>query len=250
MIRRSGVRGIGRFVLVGACCLGGWISVAAAGASPALACTIAPGTATCAPDNDAVSGHATVVDKKSGTIMTSPSGIVANWTEYVFRDPVMDPTGQNGNMFCANCLDWLVQVTSTNASTAQIERVTVSDFSGWSIDLGVDSNTATGPSQLQTNGTISPNNVERSNGSGGILGWDFNSSVFNAGKTSVWLEAETNSTAFQPGTISVQDGVAGSDTADAPALPEAWVPGLGVAGGGVVGLFALRRRRRQPQPTP
>ncbi|MFN2582266.1 MAG: hypothetical protein ABR498_05945 [Candidatus Dormibacteria bacterium] len=243
----NSVRGIGRIVLVGATCLAGWGVGAVVGAAPALACPIAPGTPTCAPDNDGVSSSATLVDQKSGTITTSPSGIVANWTEYVFRDPVFDATGQAGNMFCANCLDWLVQVTSTNQSTQQIERVTVSDFSGWSIDLGVDSDTATGPSQLRTNGTLAPNNVERSAGSGGILSWDFNTNnnVFNAGKTSVWLEAETNSTAFQAGTISVQDGVAGSDPADAPALPEAWVPALGVAGGGVVGLFALRRRKRQ-----
>jgi hypothetical protein len=49
-----------------------------------------------------------------------------------------------------------------------------------------------------------------------------------------------------PGTVAWQGATVNSDPAFGPAVPEAvWVPALGLAGGGVLGLFALRRRRAQ-----
>ncbi len=93
-----------------------------------------------------------------------------------------------------------------------------------------------------------PNNVERST-NGSILSWDFNTATteIRDGQSTVLLEAETSSTTVVPGTISVQDGAAGSASALGPALPEVpWVPVVGLFGGALAGLVLYRRGRRVP----
>jgi hypothetical protein len=219
--------------------LGGWVATAAIAATPALACPIAPGTSTCGPDILTVGPTSTLIASQSGTISDSVSGtsIVANYTENVYRDPT--------NPYCANCLDWVVKVMNTTGSTDPIERVTVSNFTGFLTDIGVDSNGAPG---ITNNGTITPNNVERFS-TGAILSWDFNGTSppnpINPGQTTVLLEIQTNAYQYRPGTLSVQNGVAGSGPAFGPVIPEtAWVPALGLAGGIAIGGVVWRRRRR------
>lgn len=235
-----GLRFAARLATLATLGLGGWVAASTVAATPAFACPISPGTSSCAPDVLTVSPSATLVASQSNTITATDSisgtTIVANYTENVYQDPA--------NNYCAGCLDWVVKVTNTQASNDAIERVTVSNFAGYLTDIGVDSN---GAPNLTNNGTVTPNNVER-NGSGSVLSWDFNASSpdnsIQPGQTSVLLEIETNATTYKPGTISVQDGVAGSGPAFGP-LPEVpLVPALGLMGGVVIGAVAWRRRRQ------
>ncbi|MBV8083299.1 MAG: hypothetical protein JO247_00645 [Chloroflexi bacterium] len=204
----------------------------------AAACAIAPGTNTCAPDVLTVSPSATQVATATNTInVTDPSSgatINATYTENVYRDPT--------NTYCANCLTWVVKVANSWTSTDTVERVTVSNFAGFSTDIGTDSNGAPG---MTDTGTQSPVNVER-NTSGSVLAWDFNTSgsEIQPGQTSHLLEIETNATQYKPGTVTVQDGVAGSGPGFGPVVPEVvFVPALAAAGGAAFGLFRWRRRR-------
>jgi hypothetical protein len=223
----------------------GWTASAAVGAAPAFASCgspISPGTNTCAPDQLTVSPSATVFDSKSGTITASPPTFTADWTETVYKDP--------GNTLCSspgNCLTWVVKITGhiPSGSTDVIERVTISNFAGFIVNLGYINPPNTAPGQTNT-GTQIPPNVERST-NGSILTWDFNTatSEIRDGQSTVLLEAMTNSTQIVPGTISVQDGAAGGGIADGPALPEIpWVPVLGLFGGALAGGVLYRRGRR------
>jgi hypothetical protein len=234
------MRGLGRVVAVATFCIGGWTAGAVVAASPALACVIAPGTFTCAPDNLTVSPSSTLVSQKTNTVTTCPNTkcLTAVYREDVYRDPAPNAVCPGGS-----CLTWLVQVTNNAGSSDIAARVTISDFAGFATDIGIETNTPPAGSGFST-GTVVPNNVSRDNS--GNLAWDFFSQSIAAGSTSVVLEVQTNAQAVVPGTISVQDGSATSDPAFGPAVPEAvWVPALGLAGGGVLGLFALRRRRAQ-----
>ena len=168
----------------------------------------------------------------------SGSTIIATYTENVYRDPT--------NPYCGTCLDWVVKVSNAQNSTDPIERVTVSNFTSYLTDIGVDSNGAPG---LTNNGTVAPNNVERNNsGIHPLVGLQFLDRPSNStslhGQTSVLLEIATNATDFKPGTISVQNGVAGSGPALGPIPEVPFVPALGLMGGVAIGGFAWRRRRR------
>ena len=207
-----------------------------------------------------LSPNATLVAHQTNTISITSSGttITSTYTENVYRDPTSNYSATCGS----NCLTWILQVTNdaqsvggNPASNDNIDRITASNFTGFLTDIGVNTNgVPVSQSQgLTTTGTQAPVNVERSGaspqGTGSNMRWDFSNSSTNndlaPGQTSVLLEIETNSTQVTPGHVSVQDGLSASGSGFSPALPEAWVPALGVVGGGVVGLFALRRRRQQ-----
>jgi hypothetical protein len=234
-----------RIGAVAACALSGWGAGAIIAATPAFASCgspIAAGTNTCSPDQLTVSPSATVFDSKSGTITASPPTFTADWTETVYKDPT--------NTLCSspgNCLTWVVKITGhiPSGSSDVIERVTISKFDGFIINLGYINPPNTAPGQTNI-GTQIPNNVERST-NGSILTWDFNtaSTEIRDGQSTVLLEAMTNGTQIVPGTISVQDGAAGGGIADGPALPEVpLVPVLGLFGGALAGLILYRRGRR------
>lgn len=212
--------------------LGGWVGTSAVAATPALACSIAPGTTTCVPDVLTVSPSATLVSSHTETVNNGS----LNWTytERVYRDPT--------NIYCGTCLTWVVKVTANATDRAGIQRVTVSDFSSYLTDIGTVSGSAPG---ITNDGTRAPNNVGR-DGTGSVLSWDFTTNPIGAGQKSVLLEIETNSTAVKPGTISVQDGVAGSSENAFGPIPEVpFVPALALLGGVAIGGVLWRRRRQE-----
>jgi hypothetical protein len=69
-------------------------------------------------------------------------------------------------------LTWLLQVSSVSSSTDTIEKITISHFSGFITDMGIDTG-PTYPSPLTPAGSITPTNVEHS-ADGNVLRWDFN----------------------------------------------------------------------------
>ena len=133
---------LGRIGVVAACAFGGWAAGAAAMASPALACFTTPGL-TCAPDPLTVNSGATLFNQKSGTITaqdnstTPPTLIVADYTENVYQDQDNTLCGTPGK-----CLTWVLQVTNRASSTDTIARVTVSNFVGFTTDVGINTNGA------------------------------------------------------------------------------------------------------------
>ncbi len=232
---------LARTLAVAALGLVGWGAGAALSPGHASACLISPGTTTCAPDVLSVDSSAVLVGQKSGTIVSTPDGTVhASYIEQVWRDP------SNALGSCApNCLTWTLEIQNLAASTEVIERITIASFSGFLTDMGI---ATSAPPGAPPPGTIPPANVERSSGTGAVLAWDFNTttSEIQPTQTTVLLEAETNSTTIKMGTVSVQDGEAGSGPGLAPAVPEAlWVPAIGLLGGAFAGGWMLRKRRRR-----
>ena len=235
---------LGRIGVVAACAFGGWAAGAAAMASPALACFTTPGL-TCAPDPLTVNSGATLFNQKSGTITaqdnstTPPTLIVADYTENVYQDQDNTLCGTPGK-----CLTWVLQVTNRASSTDTIARVTVSNFVGFTTDVGINTNGAPGMTDSASN--IAPDRVSRSS-DGHVVRWDFGTtggSEVGLGQTTRLLEIQTNSTNTVPGTVTVQDGVAGNGPGLSPAVPDAlWVPALGLFGGALAGGYAVRRKR-------
>lgn len=235
---------LGRIGVVAAFAFGGWTAGAAAMAAPAFACFVGPG-GSCAPDLLTVNASATLFNQQGGTITatdnttTPPTMIVADYTERVYRDPDNTLCGSPGN-----CLTWVLQVTNRASSTDTIARVTVSNFAGFTTDVGINTNGAPGMTDSASN--IAPDRVSRSN-DGKVVRWDFGTnggSEVGLGQTTRLLEVQTNSTSTVPGTVTVQDGVAGNGPGLSPAIPETlWVPALGLFGGALAGGFMFRRRR-------
>lgn len=219
-------------------CLGGLTAWAAVAAGPALA-VACPDGGTCAPALLTVSPTASVVASTHG-MMTATGSFTVTYTESVFADPT--------NEYCNGCLDWVLQMTNSGTSIDPIQRLNISHFAGFIVDIGVNTNGATG---FPVAGTGAPNSVERDL-SGKIVTWDFTGrNELMAGTKTVRLEAETNATNFEPGLISFQDGGATQASGFEPAapkvaIPEApWVPGFGVLAGTVAAVFALARRGRR-----
>ena len=234
---------LARVGAVAACALTGWGAGAIIAATPAAACPIAQGTPTCAPDVLTISPSATVVASASGTITPTPPNFTADWVEKVYKDPANTLCNSPGN-----CLTWIVEITGhiPNGSTDVIQRVTVSAFQGFTVDLGYIQPPNTAPGMTNPPAGNVPNNVSRST-NGSTLSWDFTtaSTEIRDGQSTVLLEAETSATTVVPGTISVQDGTAGGATAIGPALPEVpWVPVIGLFGGALAGGILYRRGRR------
>jgi hypothetical protein len=241
----------GRLGAVLVACLFGLTAGGALTAAPVFACdTSAPGT-TCAPDSLATSTSSTLAASQSGTLdscsLLSPPATCfnASFTEEVYRDP--------SNVFCANCLDWLIQLTDNTVPQSDtvdpIARVTIGNFSGWRTDQGTDSNAPPSGSSESGSGTAAPTGVSRDNSST-VLAWDFagTSEIF-PGQTTVILDVMTNATAVCSGQISAQDQSAAPATALGPCssavTPE--VPAtllIVVVGGAAVGGFLYLRRRR------
>jgi len=232
-------------------CLLGLTVGGALTATRVVACdTSTPGT-TCAPDSVATSTSSTLVASQSGTLnscslLTPPATcFVASYREEVYQDP--------SNVFCANCLDWLIQLTDNTVPQSDtvdpIERVTIGNFSGWQTDQGTDSNAPPSPSSESGSGTAAPTAVSRDS-SGTVLAWEFAGiSEILPGQTTVILDVMTNATTVCPGQISAQDqsaapatGLAPCASAVTPEVPATLL--IVVVGGVAVGGFLYLRRRR------
>lgn len=162
----------------------------------------------------------------TGTI-TASSGtdnMSVSFTETVYKDP--------SNTWCHNCLDFVY--VFNNIGPDVNERYSMSNFTGFSIDAG------TTPF-----GIHDPTTIDRS-GTGPNIGFNFpGSDEIVAGQTTVSLVIETNATNVTAGTVSAQDGVAGSSAvALAPASPTPEPGSLGLMGGGLLVIGGLLRRAR------
>ena len=226
--------------------LGGWSVGAVAAAGSAAACEINPGPGSCPPDALTVGPTATVIATQHHTVTAAEGSgktLTATYTENVYRDP--------SNKYCANCLVYVVQVFNDNSgqngppSTDFIEHVTVNDFSGSFVDIGVSTNGAPG---MTDNGTGAPVQVDRS-GDGSVITWDFTGSSANElqpGQTTKLLEVITNDSSYKPGSVGILDGAGLFAPGFEPQVPEAiWVPAFTLLGGMMVGGVALRRRHNR-----
>ena len=168
-----------------------------------------------------------IIATASGTIAPSVGSahFSVDFTENVFQDPA--------NMFCAGCLDFVY--VFTNHGPDVNERYSMSSFAGFMLNVGTD------PFNVATN----PSTIDRSNnGNGPNVGFNFPGIIeVAAGMTTVSLVIQTNATHVVPGTVTAQDGVAGSVAALAPAvIPE---PGsLVLMGGGLIAVGGFLRRSR------
>jgi hypothetical protein len=226
----------------------GWLAGAGIVAAPASACVVAP-SGSCAPDTLTVgAGSVQVGTTQTGsatsTGCTSGQCIVYTYTERVYRDPENAVTPACASAH--NCLDWVVQISNNASSGDTIGRVTLSNFSGFTTDMGI---TSAAPGFTNASSPVAPTTVSR-NSSGSALEWEWNSSAeIEPGETSSLLEAETNATQIVAGNINVIDGSTSTVPAYGPALPEAaWVPAIGLLGGVIGGAFVMRRRRQTLTP--
>lgn len=144
------------------------------------------------------------------------------------------------NVFCAGCLDFFVAVTSSAASTDDIERVTLASFSGYLTDVGFSIGAGNIPDSAV------PQTVDRSS-NGSVIGFNF--AIPNGvapGSSTEVLEVQTNATAFVEGTLQVIDSSVASVAAFEPCpVPEAGSISL-TLGGLLMGIGFLRRRRTAP----
>lgn len=165
-----------------------------------------------------------VLAMASGTLVPPVSpDFTATYTTWVYRDPL--------NFFCANCLDFVYQFT--NNGPAVNERYSMSSFDGFSVNVGVPDLSAHVP--VNINRTVS--------GGGSIVAFNYFpfGDEINVGETTQLLVIETNALHFTNGSVSAQNGTAGSNVAFQPAaIPE---PGsLMLMGGGLIALGGCLRK--------
>jgi PEP-CTERM motif len=174
---------------------------------------------------------------------TSNTAVTATFTATLAAAVYSDPS----NTFCAGCLDFVYQISSSSVSTDNISRVTANSFAGVLVDAGYSTSgePADGGTAYPT-GTFAPALVDRN--SSDTIGFEF-SGVGNGvapGAASTVLVIETNAQLFAPGSSSALDGSIANFRAYEPTnsnqTPEpasALMLGLGIAA-----LAGLRRFRR------
>ena len=152
--------------------------------------------------------------------------VSANYTESVYAD--------QSNLFCAGCLDFVINLTATNASGSNdnIERVTTSSFAGFSVIAGY---TGTGAAPATVG--LDP--------AGKVVSFNYtNGSTLAPNTSTATLMIETNAKQFTTGYVSIQDGTTayGNGYAPSAATPEPMSMSLLGAGLAGFGLLGLRRR--------
>ncbi len=130
-------------------------------------------------------------------------------------------------------LTFTYSVSNSLSSPDELDRVTISGFAGFTIDVG-----------YVTGSGATPFFVNRS-GDGDVLGFDFSSSPIMPGTTGATLVVHTSAPYDIASTISIIDGGTGtaasfspSPTAGSPAPEPASLAILGISS-----LVLLRRRR-------
>jgi hypothetical protein len=217
------------------------------------ATVLAPGTAGL-PDTfglgTAASPNIVGTEKAStgGNFTTTSAGgatlLNVNWAEYVYAD--------TNNHFCSGCLDFVIWAQNTSASTDSINRITATDFTGFSTDVGSipPAPLGTSPTGANPSGTIPPSFVDRSLG-GDTIGFDFQPisggippvllpSTFLPGTTSELLVIETDATGYTSGQVNFIDGGTSTVTGFAP-VPEPISAGLLLGGLFGAGLLIARK---------
>lgn len=200
-----------------------------------LASLSAFGQATLNPggDNPAAPGTLT----PGGTVVTttgsspfsfnaSTGTILGTYDVTVYADP--------SNVYCTGCYDFVLTVTSSASSTADIEHITDGSFDTSQVTVGTS-----GSGDL-------PNNESRTT-SGKTVSFDFlGSANILPGASSANLVIETSSKSVSPGSLVITDSLGGtfSGFGDLSTAPEPITTGLLGCGLALLGVASWRKSRK------
>ena len=210
--------------------LGATIMVGLA-STPALTSTVAPGATGVAPDTF-VTNPGTLLASVSSTLPALT--FTASYTESVYR-----ATGLT-NGLCGGCINLVIQVSNSGQAliTGEIDEISAFNMGSFITDAGI--NTALGSG-------VNPIDLSRT-GDGTALNFNFSSGTLTPGKSTAFLEIETNAINFGPGTVSAIDGSSFTGPGFSPLTPvttplPAALP-LFAGGLGALGVLGWRRKRK------
>lgn len=229
------------------------------GGSLLLAAVLAPAAGPVAPDVFSI-GYSGTQKAYTATPFPTFSTNGGSITGEVLMQVVADPS----NAFCSGCLDFIFQINNDSSSTANINHVTFSGYSGYSTDAGYDSQSVGGGTECgpadngycNTSGQGVLGTVAR-DATGNIMTFTFSGSGLAPGQSSVDFVIETNAHTFVSAATSVfgANGTSASNiggvfspTSSAPPPPTTPIPStaiLGVTGLAGLALFYRWRRHRE-----
>jgi hypothetical protein len=191
----------------------------------ATAIVLVPGSGPVAPSLLSVGAGATleasIVDAPFVSLLGA-SDFSGTYSAWVFKDPT--------NTFAPGDLTFVYETSNNSGSSEDINRITVSNFTGFMTNVGFG-NTA---------GTLAPNTVDRT--SSGPIGFSFFDGIV-PGETSNLMIVETNARLLTSGHISmINNGVSLND-AFQPAIPEPSTWAMVLMGFMAVAFSTLMRRR-------
>ena len=199
--------------------------------SPASAAIMAPGASLlAAAEPDPIGG---VVVGATGPVPFANASYTGTLSSTVIL-------GDTTNPFGPGALTFTYLLTNSSLSTGEINRLTVNDFAGYLVDASYQAPTAGLP----------PARMDRSIGSGDVVGFTFEGAPFGPGvlipgTTGALMVVQTNATVFAPTVASVIDGVAVSVSSLAPAGIEVPEPcSVVLVGIGLSMMSCLRLRGR------
>jgi hypothetical protein len=143
----------------------------------------------------------------------------------------------------SNTLDFYYQFSNNVTSADSVGRLTMTNFSGFTTDVGYRSDNWDGGGQFVA-ATQAALSADRSS-NGGVIGFGFGAGYakIDPGDISATLVVRTNAYAYTAGSVTTQNGAVYTTASFAPSsgVPE---PGTYVTiGAGLIALAALRRRQ-------
>jgi len=172
-------------------------------------------------------GVTTLIASTGGAFTSLGGSVSGTYEAVVLSDP--------GNVFCAGCFDFEIQVVINTGSDA-IGRITASNFAGFSTDVGYDP-LFCGIFVCSAGTPVAPSTVDRTTAD--VIGFNFASGVTPGNGTEI-LEIETNATSYTSGYVGIIDSIPTAVAGFAPAVPE---PGsMFLLGLGLLSLAGLRKK--------